>query len=68
MFLFFNEENLQLPEMVLTEEISNNFFKYMNLLMAEVYKVLFQDKLRTVLQLMKETLQFPPDRRIGDWF
>ena len=36
MFLFFNEENMQLPEMILTAEINNDFFKYMNILMAEV--------------------------------
>ena len=45
MFLFFNEENLQLQKMVLTDEISSNCFKYMNLLLAEVYKVFFKNKL-----------------------
>ena len=66
MFLFFNEENLQLPEMVLTTEISSNFFKYMNLLMEEVYRVFFQNNLPRVLPQMKEALQFSPDRKIGD--
>ena len=54
--------------MVLTDEININFFKYMNLLMEEVYKVFFQDKLPRVLPLMKETLHFSPYRRIWDWF
>ena len=49
-------------------EISNEFFKYMNLLMAEVYEVLFQNKLPRVLPEMQEALQFAPDRRIGDLF
>ena len=54
--------------MVLTDEISTEFFKYMNLLMAEVYKVFFQKKLPRVLPLMKESLQFSLDMKIGDWF
>ena len=54
--------------MVLTDEINRKFFKYMNLLMAEVYKVFFQNKLPRVLPLMKEALQFSPDKKIGDWF
>ena len=41
MFLFFNEENLQFPEMVLTDEMNKNFGKYMNFIMPEVYKVCF---------------------------
>ena len=68
MFLFFNEENLQLLEMMLTVEISHDYFKYMNLLMSEVYQVLFQNKLHTMLSHMQEALQFSPDRKIGDWF
>ena len=33
MFLFFNEESSIFLEMLLTNEIDSNFFKYMNLLM-----------------------------------
>ena len=54
--------------MVLTEEINKKFLKYKNLLMAEVYKVFFQNKLPRVSPKMKEILQFSPYRRIGDWF
>ena len=68
MFLLFNEENLQLPEMVLTEEINGNIFKYMNFLMVEVYKIFYQDKLPKVLPIMKEALQFTPAGKMGDWF
>ena len=68
MFLFSNEENLQLLYMVLIAEICNDFFKYMNLLMAEVYKVFFQNKLPKVLPEMKETLHVSPNRKIGVWF
>ena len=68
LFLFFNEENLQLPEMVLTDEINSNLFKYMNFLMAQVYKVFFLDRLTSVLPIMQESLKFTPDTNIGDWF
>ena len=40
----------------------------MNLSIAEVYIVFFQDKLPKVLPQMKEALQFPPYRRIEDEF
>ena len=53
--------------MVLTDEINNNFFKNMDFLMSEVYKVFFQDKLPRVLPIMKEALQVSPYRKIGDW-
>ena len=49
MFLFFNEENMQLPKMVLSIEISNDFFNYMKFLMAEVYKVFFHNRFPRVL-------------------
>ena len=65
---FFNEENLQLPEMVLTDEINRNFFKYMKFIMDEVYNVFFQNKLPRVFPIMKESLQFSLDKRTGDWF
>ena len=68
MFLFFNEENLQFPEIVLTDENSRNFGKYMNLLMSEVYKLFFKQKLPRVMPLMKEMLQFYLEKRIGHWF
>ena len=54
--------------MLLTDEISSNFFKYMNLLMVEFYNFFFQNKLPKEIQLMKEDLQFAPDRKMGDWF
>ena len=54
--------------MFLTNEININVFKYMNFLMAEVYKVYFQHKLPRVLPVMKYFLHFSPEKRIGDWF
>ena len=54
--------------MVLTDDINKKFFKYMNFLMGEVYKVFYQNMLPKVFPIMKEFLQFSPDKRIGDWF
>ena len=59
---------MQFLEMVLTAEISTDFFKYINLLMAEFYKVLFQNKFPRVLPEMQEALQFAPNRNMWDWF
>ena len=41
MFLSLNEENLQLPEMVIIEEIKNDYTKFMNFLMTRVYGAFF---------------------------
>ena len=68
MFLFFNEENMQLPQMVPTVEIGNDFFNYMNLLMLEVYKLFFQNRFPRVLPKMQEALLFALDRRMEEWF
>ena len=68
MFLFFNEENLQFPEILFTFEIIINTFNYMNLIMSELYGITLQEKLPRVLPKMEEVLQFNPDRRIGDCF
>ena len=54
--------------MVLTSQIDNEFFKYMNLLMLEVYKVFFQNKFPRLLREIQDTLHFSPNRKIGVWF
>ena len=41
MFVSFNEENLQLQEMEITDEISRDYRKFMNFLMSEVYSAFF---------------------------
>ena len=61
MFLSFNEENLQLPEMLLTKEMNRDYSKFMNFLMSEVYNAFFQKKLPGVLPQMTEMLQFSPE-------
>ena len=41
MFMSFNEENLQLLEMMITEEINNDYTKFMKFLMIGVYGAFF---------------------------
>ena len=68
MFFSFNEENLQLPKMILTEEMIKDYTKFMNLLMSEVYNAIFQKKFPRVLPEMKNILRISTQKRIGDWF
>ena len=68
MFLSFNEENLQLPEMLLTEEMIKYYTKFMNFLMSEVYTAIFQKKLPRVLPEMRNKLHLSTEKIIGDWF
>ena len=68
MFLSFNEDNLQLPEMVLTEEMSKDYTKFMNFFMSEIYNAIFQKRLPRVLPERRTILQFSTDSRISDWF
>ena len=41
MFLSHNEENLHFPELVLIDEMTQNYCKFMNGLMAEIYSIFF---------------------------
>ena len=66
MFLSFNEENLQLPEMVLTDEMNRDYIKFIKFLMSEVYNAIFQKNLPRVLPEMRSILQFSIEKRIGD--
>ena len=68
MFLSVDEESLQLSEMVLNEEMSKDYTKFMNFLMSEVYNASFQKRFPRVQPEMRPILQFSTDSRIGDWF
>ena len=68
MFFPFNEENMQLPEMVITEGINIDYSNFMKFLMLEVYSAFFQKRLPRVLPQMREILKFSPKRRIRDRF
>ena len=68
MFLSHNEDSLQFPELVLTDEMTQNYCKFMNGLITEIYSIFFQEILARVLPEMKELLQLSPSKMIGDWF
>ena len=68
MLLSFNVDNLQLPEIVITEDMHKDYCKFMNVLMDLVYKVVFQKRLPGVLPEMNSLLQPSPERRVGNWF
>ena len=68
MFLAHNEDNCQLPEMVLIEEMRKDYTKFMKFVMLEIYNVMFQKRLPRVLREMRDILQFSIDSRVGDWF
>ena len=52
MFLSFNKDNLQLPEVVLTDEMYRDYTKFMNFLMIEIYASIFQKRIPQVLPEM----------------
>ena len=68
MFLSHNEDNLQFPKLVLKDKMTQNYCKFMNGLMAEIYSIFFQERFPTVFPKMKEALQLSPSKMIGDWF
>ena len=53
--------SLDLPKQI-------NMFEFVNTIMTEIYKLLFDDVLPRVLEEMKLMLQSSLEDRIGDWF
>ena len=43
-------------------------FEFVNSIMSEMYKLLFDEILPRVLEEMKVMMQSSPEDRIGDWF
>ena len=43
-------------------------FEFVNTIMAEIYKLLFDDVLQRVLEDMRLMLQYSLEDRTGDWF
>ena len=68
MFLSHQEDSFQSPWLVLTDEMTVNYSKFMSDLMAEVYNIFFQERLPRVFPAMKELLQLFPSKMAGDWF
>ena len=56
MFLSYNEDNLQAPRLVITDDMTKNFCEFMNFLMEKIYDILFQERLPRVFPEMKEML------------
>ena len=68
MFIAYNEEYLQVPELEITADMATDYCKFMNQLMAKIYDLFFQERLPRVLLEMSEMLQLSNSKNIGDWF
>ena len=68
MFLSLKKDDIQLPEMVLIDEMYRDYTKFMNFLILEIYASIFQKRLPRVLPDMWDLLQASTEKRIGDWF
>ena len=66
MFIVYNEEYLQVPELAITAEMATDHCKFMNQMMAEIYEVFFQERLPRVFPEMRKMLQFSKSKKIGD--
>ena len=67
-FIAYNEEDLQVPELEITSDMAMDYCKFMNELMAEVYDLSFQERSPRVFLDMNRILQFSHIKRIGDRF
>ena len=56
MLIAYNEEDLQVPELEITIDMAMNYCKFMNQFMAEVYDLLFQERLPKVFPEMRQML------------
>ena len=42
MFLSYSEDNLQAPRLVITNDMTNNYYEFMNSSMEDIYDIFFQ--------------------------
>ena len=56
MFIAYNEEDLQVPELEITADMAMDYYKFMNQLMAKIYDLFFQGRLPRVLPEMRQML------------
>ena len=68
MFIDYNEEDLQVPELEITADMAMDYCKFMNQLMAEIYELFFQERLPRMFPEMRQFLQLENNKKIGDWF
>ena len=57
MFISYNEEDLQVPELAINADMATNYCKFMNQLMAEIYELFFQEMLPRVFPEIRQLLQ-----------
>ena len=67
-FLSYNKDDLQVPEIVITDDMTKDYCKFMNILMAEIYNLFFQERFPKVFPEMRQILQLSPSKRMGDSF
>ena len=70
MLLCSNVSELQFLSTIFSPDLPKqiNMFEFVNTIMAEIYKLMFDDILPRVLEEMKLILQPSSEDRIGDWF
>ena len=68
MFIAYNEEDPQVPELAVTADMATDYCKFMNQLMAEIYGLFFQERLPRVFPEMRQLLQMSNSKKIGNWF
>ena len=66
MLIAYNEEDLQVPELEITVDMAMDYCKFMNQLMAEIYDLFFQERLRRVLAEMRQMLQLSNSKMVGE--
>ena len=66
MFIAYNEEDLPVPELVITADMATDYCKFMNQLMAEIYEIFFQERFPRVFPEMRQMLQLSKCKKIGD--
>ena len=66
MLIAYNKEDLQVPELEITIDMAMDYCKFMNQLMAKVYKLLFQERLPRVFPEMRNMPQLSNSKKIGD--
>ena len=70
MLLCSNVTKLQFLNTMFSSDLSKqiNMFEFVNSIMSEIYKLLFDEVFPRVFEEMKIMMQSSPEDRIGDWF
>ena len=70
MLLCSNVTELQFLSTMFSSDLRKqiNMFEFVNSIMSEMYKLLYDEVLPRVLEEMKVMMQSSPEDRVGDWF